>query len=293
MVAHSARGEGAGLSLCPGVGPDALSPFLPPHRWPAAAPRGPAPSPTPTPPPARTTCEGRAAKEGGCRGEGAAEAPPTPGGSGHIPRCCWAPRRGFWSSRIRAHDRTGRPKTWGREGGGPAHPAVPALAWLCNPAGSGGVGSFSPCAQPRGFHGSFCGVILYKYLCLRGVGAGLGSAGPQVLGRGIFIAVTIKGWGQPCVPRVWQGGFSGPCSGGGSHFPIQAVLGLVLGVSPCPWSLDVTRPAGLHPSCSRSRPNVSRLTRPVSLFCTGGMSCTCGTGCVPLPVPSQRLPNAE
>lgn len=55
-------------------------------RSPAATAQGQAPSPTPTLLPPPTTSEGRAATEGGCRGDRAA---PAPG-----PRCRWAPRPG-------------------------------------------------------------------------------------------------------------------------------------------------------------------------------------------------------
>lgn len=124
----------------------------------------------------------------------------------------WAAGAGwFWSSRIRAHDRTGCTKIGGREGASRA-PHGPRTRLALQPRSVPGVEDWAraPPAFTSRFNGSFCGVILYKYLYLRGVGAGLSSAGWQVLGRGIFIAVKIKGWGQPCVPRLmWQGGFSG------------------------------------------------------------------------------------
>lgn len=192
LVTHSGCREGADFSsAAPGRGLSSVltSPrFYSPPRWPAAAPRGPAPSPTPTPPPAPITSEGRAGKEGGCCGEGAAAAPHSRGsstGPGHIPRCCSAPRRG-----QREQDGSGAAGfvhmtelDEQRSGAGGRVPHTPrslhslGFATLLH-AGGGGLGLCSPCAHPRGFNGSFfCGVILYKYLYLRGVGAGLGSAG--------------------------------------------------------------------------------------------------------------------
>lgn len=260
---------------CPGVeaqpSPDTSSLFLP-ARWPAAAPRGPAPSPTPTLPPAQTTSEGRAGKEGSCRGEGAAAAPHSRGsstGPGNIPRCCSAPRRGQRESDGSEaagfmHMTELDEQRWRAGGRVPHTPRSPhslGFATLCRGWRTELV---LPLRSPRGSNGSFCGVILYLYL--RGVGAGLSSAGWQVLGRGYIYHSLNKRIGgshvSPGLRRGVAGGFlwdgdspdvavthTGVGLGGGSRFPSQAILGLVLGVSPCPcMPLDVTYSARLYPS---------------------------------------------
>lgn len=175
---------------------------------------------------------------------------------------------------------------------------------------------------------SICGVLV-PGLTRRG---GRFSTGLQVFSRGIFIAVKIKGWGQPCVPQgcavEWQGGFSGTATPLMWLSPTQVPSAWVVALVFCSkqswgwcWGchrvsgpctpLDVTCPARLHLShpshalgfCSRS--NMSRLMRPVSprlhrwnVTVPGPCSCTCVTGCMqrvlpPSPPLPVRAPNAE
>lgn len=125
----------------------------------------------------------------------------------------------FWSSRIRAHDRTGRTKIWAR-----VPPPVPLFppSWphskppslavrpLLRAAGRG-LGSHPACARPQGSNCSFCGVVLYNiYIYLGDGGARLCGWAPRgcgVRGGGVFIAFHNK--------RMGAVGLGSPHSQGG------------------------------------------------------------------------------